>query len=395
MDIYSEKNMPLVVAPSENGMVLYVFLRKRREVGYVPKRYGPLIVSFDGKQGFWEFLINDMDLLGAASEGTHRFVVSSGDVVQPYFREFADAKERSNVMRPEQMEAAEARIMDEIEKNHNPNLDEALARIREMVAEAVREAEAKEDDERRAGKVLVDNPVARQMAAATPIHWGAIPAGSEYYECISCLNSSKQPVELYLFTGTTRYLESRRQWKAYKPAVELLREYGIWNREGEDPLYGIFHYVPGVMVFITNGDRILAGVRSRNLAGTHVGMVSFPAGLMKPGETLDDAAIRQLKEESGIDFPEFDYDAAEARNPDAPQTTFCFRMATKQREVRETFEAEGKTFVWVNLQDSMMPALKGDVKPLITEFRKQRIELADDVRIAPDAAEGLRQFFGR
>ena len=273
------------------------------------------------------------------------------------------------------------------------DLEQCLEGIREMGAEAGREAEAKEEDERREGKVLINNPVARQMAEATPIHCGAIPAGSEYYELISCLNSSKEAVDLYLFTGTTRYLESRRQWRAYKPAVELLRDEGIYKSKGEDPLYGIFHYVPGVMDFITNGDRVLAGVRSRQLAGTHMGMLSFPAGLVKPGETLDDAAMRQLNEESGIVFPEFNRDAVEARNPDAPQTTYCFRMATKQLEVRETFEAEGKTFIWVNLQDSVMPALEGDVKPLIKEFRKRGIEITDDVRIAPDAAEGLRKFF--
>lgn len=115
MGTRSEKMTPLVVTPSEHGMMLYAFLRKRREVGYVPKRNGPLIVSFDGKQGFWQFLVNDMDLLNTAGEGTHRFVLSSGDVVQPYFCEFANAKERSNTMRPEQMEPDDARIMQEIE----------------------------------------------------------------------------------------------------------------------------------------------------------------------------------------------------------------------------------------------------------------------------------------
>lgn len=105
---------PLVVTRSESGAALYAFLRDRRGVGYTAKRSGPLIVSVGGTQGNWEFLINDEDPLNEEEVGTHRYPVSTGDVVQPYFREFASAKERADALRSEKMDSAEARIMEEI-----------------------------------------------------------------------------------------------------------------------------------------------------------------------------------------------------------------------------------------------------------------------------------------
>lgn len=271
------------------------------------------------------------------------------------------------------------------ENKKDEKLEACLARIRELVAKTVEESKAREEDERAAGKILENNPVARQMAEAQSRDFGRVPEGSEYFQRFVCPSSFSGT--LYLFTGTTRYLESRRQWKAYQSAVDLLCEVG---RQDEDPLYTIFHYVPGVMIFVTNQDRILAGIRSRQLAGTHVGMVSFPAGLVKPGELLEDAAWRQLGEESGIHHLEVKPVAVDVRNPDAPQTTYCFKGVTKEHELHETFEAEGKTFIWVSVRDCLDPAIAGDMRPMIAAFRARGINVPDDLRIAPDALEGLK-----
>jgi len=281
------------------------------------------------------------------------------------------------------------------------NREEFLGRIREMVARSVEESKAREDEERAAGKILVDNPVARQMARCG-LYSQPIPPGSEHLEVIQEEQSitftppgMASESKLLLITGTTSYLTARRQWKAYRTALRMLP----WGSgvESEDPFYEIFHYVPGVMVFLTSGGAILACVRSRQLAGTHVGTVSFPAGLMRPGEELFEVANRQLFDETGLrGVCNCEKRIAMATNPEAPQTTYCFRWQTGESSVRETFEAEGKTFIWVPVHDCLEPAIAGDMGPMIKVFRNKGIDVPDTLQIAPDALEGLRGWgFGR
>lgn len=268
------------------------------------------------------------------------------------------------------------------------DLGQLQSEIRRLIAASARQAEAREDAERRSGKLLVNGLVARLMFP--PLLPDEIPETffPQSYELAHLYEDGETRPRL-LVVGETRYLASRHQWGAYKPALKILQDNGI---EDESLLYSLFHYVLGVIVFVKNNGRILIGLRSANLGGTHTGMLSFPAGLMEPGETLSRAAFGELNEESGIGAVQFDLRIVAVRNPDAPSTTFCMMAETVQSKVRETFEAKGKKFIWVSIADVLRPALVGDTKPMVAAFRAQGIDIPDEVKIAPDAFEGLNKF---
>jgi 8-oxo-dGTP diphosphatase len=51
-------------------------------------------------------------------------------------------------------------------------------------------------------------------------------------------------------------------------------------------------------VAVLRGNRVLVAARGR---GAMVGRYSLPGGLVEPGETLAEAAVRELREEVGVD----------------------------------------------------------------------------------------------
>ena len=66
---------------------------------------------------------------------------------------------------------------------------------------------------------------------------------------------------------------------------------------GEDRLYPARPFL-AASVAVLRGDRVLVAARGR---GAMVGRYSFPGGLVEPGETLTEAALRELREEVGIE----------------------------------------------------------------------------------------------
>jgi ADP-ribose pyrophosphatase YjhB (NUDIX family) len=56
-------------------------------------------------------------------------------------------------------------------------------------------------------------------------------------------------------------------------------------------------HVVAVFVFITNGDEVLLVRQNYGLK-----YWSLPGGVVEKGETLDQAAVRELKEETGLDI---------------------------------------------------------------------------------------------
>jgi 8-oxo-dGTP pyrophosphatase MutT (NUDIX family) len=196
--------------------------------------------------------------------------------------------------------------------------------------------------------------------------------------------------KIKIVTGETTYLTTRRMWKAYHYVLALLKSRGI---KDEVYLYNLFHYIPGTASVVESNNSILVGVRSQRLAGTHPGMVSIPAGLMKPRELINETNQRELKEESGIPAGKITKIIA-VRHPDAPSFTFMCKVSTEQEEIRETYEAKGKTFIWVNKDRILLPAIvDGDNQPLVEELRKQKINVSNNLQIAPDILEGLKRMY--
>ena len=196
-----------------------------------------------------------------------------------------------------------------------------------------------------------------------------------------------------IITGETTYFTSRRMWSAYPLAIQLLRKNGIMD---EVCLYGLFHYLPGVAYVVERKEGrlkfFLLGVRSEQLAGTHTGMVSVPAGLLEPGENI--VGARELLEETGIEIGKATYTIA-ARNPDAPNTTFIHRVSTSQKNIKETYEAKGKTFIWVKGEILANTIIARNTTPLAREFRRQGIKVSNSLQIAPDILQALSFLCGK
>ena len=55
--------------------------------------------------------------------------------------------------------------------------------------------------------------------------------------------------------------------------------------------------VVGVIVAVRRGDQVLLAQRSR---GTYLGRWGFPGGHVERGETIVEAGLRELREETGV-----------------------------------------------------------------------------------------------
>lgn len=266
-------------------------------------------------------------------------------------------------------------------------------RIERMINDEIEHALEREVRERESGKVLTDNPVARLLMPPAEERTLSVGVDTFVSPLTLTLPQSNEQISMITHLGVTSYLTSRRMWPAYPKVIALLHSLGIHD---ETCLYELFHYLPGIAAIVerdTNlGVYVLVGIRSATLAGTHTGMVSVPAGLMRAHEKVTDAMKRELDEETGITSMEILATVA-SRNPDAPNTTFVFRVQTREVDVHETYEAKGRKFIWVNRDDALFPAVQGNGSKLVESFRTAGIELPDDVDIAPDIHEGLRRIY--
>jgi len=72
------------------------------------------------------------------------------------------------------------------------------------------------------------------------------------------------------------------------------------------PKCGLLHFprlAPAIIVLVERGDKLLMA-RSRHFAS---GMYSVLAGFVEPGESLEEAVIREVKEEVGISIKDIQY----------------------------------------------------------------------------------------
>jgi ADP-ribose pyrophosphatase YjhB (NUDIX family) len=67
--------------------------------------------------------------------------------------------------------------------------------------------------------------------------------------------------------------------------------------EGGERLFPIRPFL-AASVAVLRGDRVLVAARGR---GAMAGRYSLPGGLVEPGETLAEAALRELREEVGVE----------------------------------------------------------------------------------------------
>ena len=272
-----------------------------------------------------------------------------------------------------------------------------LAHIRALRDAAIKAAITIEDNERVSGKVLTDDPVALLHSPPRIFHellpW--IPKGVKYCETLPAIaldGGLAQISAIHSMAGTT-YLTWRRTWKAYKPVLEYLEAEGVPHAVAETALYGneVFHFVPGALALVEHEGNILLGIRSRQLAGTHVGMVSCPGGVLKPGEPIHHGAMRELHEEAGLSTTAL-HRVAAVRHPDAPSITFMCDISVAGWRVTSTYEVEKGTYVWTP-KAALIETLHGGMA-VRDHFRSKGFEVPDELAIAPDAKLGMQRLYG-
>ncbi|MBI4138939.1 NUDIX domain-containing protein [Candidatus Uhrbacteria bacterium] len=195
--------------------------------------------------------------------------------------------------------------------------------------------------------------------------------------------------------GETTYFSARRFWDAFALIRALLLEDGAtvedFLRLGPTLLPWTFGILTLARRWDANGEsHVLVGIRSKELAGRHVGTVSFPGGLVKPGETIEQAARRQMKEECGIELTGMCPGYAIGHHPNAGSTTFVsVADAASSGDVTDSFEWKGGKALWAPVA-SVLKAIEGDTTAMVDVFRKAGHDVNEGAPIAPDAADPAR-----
>jgi ADP-ribose pyrophosphatase YjhB (NUDIX family) len=204
--------------------------------------------------------------------------------------------------------------------------------------------------------------------------------------------------EFRLTKGTTTYQTSWLTWPAFKPTMRLLKDRGLSEEAAYNIVTDRFPFVYGVITIPRlwrDGETfIFCGIRSQNLAGVNTGMVSFPAGLVNPGENIGPASLRELFEEWNEDAVSIRPGFAIGLHDNAPSCSFVSLAETESERVRESFEWKGGKGIWVP-ERAIREALEGYSEDLAEEFRKNGMDVADDIRIATDAVEPAKELLLR
>lgn len=267
-----------------------------------------------------------------------------------------------------------------------------LAEFKLLIAQSIATTSAQVQADIDAGKHLTDNPVAVMNTRPTPCSGATPPHDDE--EDIWIYRSDRRIQRHRFSIGQNGYISARNAWAAYAPIQKALEELS-WNEEDIfNVITDIFppgHHVYGALTLLFHQKNeesdtlVLMGIRGNKLAGMNVGYASFPGGLVKPGENLPNACIRELKEEGARGnieiFPGFSMGPHNA----APSVTFMRAGRTTSTDVADSYEWEGKTMIWVPKQAVTNLLFNGENTALVEAFRAQGLNPKDDLAIAPDA----------
>jgi len=106
-------------------------------------------------------------------------------------------------------------------------------------------------------------------------------------------------------------------------------------------------------VLVRNGDRYLF-IRQNKPGGAYPDTLHIPGGGLEPGETPIEAAIREIKEEVGLDIinvkpVDFDWDTVPYKGED---TVLIFlRFSAESESLRAVPSSDAQEIVWVRRED--------------------------------------------
>jgi hypothetical protein len=280
--------------------------------------------------------------------------------------------------------------------------------LRERIHRAELASMQTEQERINKGMRLYDGPMARLWVPPAPIrtyHDRHVGPGEmvEIWEGTSM-------IPYQLVRGDTTYLRWRRRWDIFPEIVKELQakpELGLSDEKRWALLYDLFDVAYGVMACcrmdIQSVPHVLCGIRSGQLDTKNVGMLSFPAGTVKPFETLETAVRRELLHEGFVQIATSYPGWVRYNFPDVPSMTFGRLMEAKTQGAMPKdgcFEVQGKTFIWVR-QSDIACLIAGDATPVISRFEERGISIAvsestgkQELGIAADARLTFSAFMG-
>lgn len=263
-------------------------------------------------------------------------------------------------------------------------------------AAAMAAAVGKEKDEIARGVKLFDGPLATMLEWFRPMNPEIRPGSDEEDFVLWQPGADGDPNGIRCMTrrlrflrSQTTYLTARRTWDAFAPVKELVKKNGASEDDFLNVAPVLFPWTFGVLMLLRRYDankapHILVGIRSKELAGRHVGAASFPGGLVRPKESIEQTARRQMREECGIELETMENGFAIGHHPNAPSTTFLCVADTESEDVANSFEWKGGRAVWAS-EDSVKLALDGDSSAMADAFRRAGMDWSMSISIAPDA----------
>lgn len=129
------------------------------------------------------------------------------------------------------------------------------------------------------------------------------------------------------------------------------------------------------------------GIRGAKLASLNVGKLSFPAGMVNPYATLDEALLAEFDEETGL-APWSAYPGwSEFRFPNVCSRTFGRLMETRASQPKECWEVKGGLFTLVPEKALRQALIDHDNSALVTALNAAGIKCDHTLQVSNDGAE--------
>jgi ADP-ribose pyrophosphatase YjhB (NUDIX family) len=260
-----------------------------------------------------------------------------------------------------------------------------LLDINTLIGAEISAAPARVGNAGRESKIIENKPVATISAYPYPSSDHLCGDDEEPFIAIGC------DTDRYKFRRgpACGYIDSWSTWPAYKKVVALLKQQGWNDPEIRQAIPMLFEYrqTYGVLAMVSHQTthRILMGVRGSTSAGSYVGCLSFPGGLVHPGESLRDAVLRQTEEAGVCGTLSLRQGFAFGLHHSAPSVTFMCAAETATEEIRTSYKWERRRLIWVPHRAVSELLFLGSNRGVLEAFRKADINVPDTLKLAPDA----------
>lgn len=193
--------------------------------------------------------------------------------------------------------------------------------------------------------------------------------------------------KLLILFGETSYLKAMMLKWCY-PAFKHYLDSSP-SRERKAWFFKTIPLLPTIAVIVLNEKtEILLGVKSRKVLGSAERCISIPAGNMELNEDFEKAALREAKEEAGVDL-ELEKEGIAFMHPTIPTVVFT-KIGKLRRWDPTNTDGEFEVLFFIP-QKIITQYLKGNKKAYFAFLRKHKV---NELELTPTARISLKEYFG-